>query len=54
VAVLSSLKYVVLFLTNRKRKKEAPMKQASMFGLCSVLDTFEAVGTSFVATALPA
>lgn len=51
VAILSALKFLVL--TDWKRWKEAPMKQAFVLGTRSVLDTVWAIGTSNAAVALP-
>lgn len=51
VAVLSSLKFLVLSAS--KRWKEAPMKQAIVLGVRSVLETFWTIGASYIAAALP-
>jgi hypothetical protein len=51
VVALSSLKFLVL--TDWKRWKEAPMRQAFMVGVRSVLETLWTVGTSYVSAALP-
>ena len=51
VVVISSLKF--LFLIDGKRRKEAPMKQAFVLGVRSVLETIWAISTSYVAALLP-
>ena len=51
VVALSSLKLLVL--TDWKRRKEAPMKQAFVLGVRSILETVWTIGTGYVSAALP-
>ncbi len=51
VVVLSLLQFLVL--TDWKRWKEAPMRQAFTAGARSILETVWTIGTSCVAAALP-
>lgn len=55
VALLSLLKYAICYLVGSNRK-EAPMKkQPRMLGfIVSVLETFWAIGTSYMTATLPA
>jgi hypothetical protein len=53
VAVFASLKYLVVILTDWKRRKELPMRQALKRGVRSVLETIWAIGTSYIAAGLP-
>jgi hypothetical protein len=51
VAILASLKFLVQ--SALKRKKEAPMDNAFMLGVRSVVETFYAIGTSSIMALLP-
>jgi hypothetical protein len=53
VVACSLLKYLVVNLSARKRRKEAPMGHALLLGIRSVSETLWTIGTSYIAVGLP-